>query len=107
MTSERSARGRNSKARGKAVERAVAKLYGGQRMPDTGAHWADVQTITACIEVKSSQKTTPALIRGAWDQAETAARATGKEPLVVLSYVDGGRRTYWEVRKLRTEEGAS
>lgn len=82
-------------------------MYGGQRIGDTGAHWADVQTVTACIEVKSRQAPTPALIRGAWDQAETAARATGKQPLVVLSYVDGGRRTYWEVRKLRTEEEAS
>lgn len=102
MTTERSARGRNSKARGKAVERVVARLYGGTRMPDTGAHWADVQTTTACIEVKSRQTATPALIREAWDQACVAARATGKEPIVVLSFIDAGRRVYWEVRKIES-----
>lgn len=97
---ERSTRGRNAKARGKAVERVVARLYGGTRMPDNGAHWADVQTETAVLEVKSRQTATPALIREAWDQACTAARATGKVPIVVLSFVDGGRRTYWQVTKV-------
>ena len=103
----RSTRGRNSKARGKAVERIVARLYGGQRMPDTGTHWADVQTATAVIEVKSRQAPTPPLIREAWDQAETAARATGKVPLVVLSYVDGGRRVFWELRRVEAIEATS
>ena len=100
MTTERSARGRNSKRRGKSIERVVAAMYGGRRMPDTGEHWADVQTDTAVIEVKSRQSPTPALIREAWGQAATASEATGKVPLVVLSYLDGGKRVYWEVRKI-------
>ena len=78
----------------------MAKLYAGTRMPDTGAHWADVQTETAVIEVKSRQTATPPLIREAWDQACVAAEATGKVPIVVLSYVDNGRRVYWQVTKV-------
>jgi len=72
-------------------------------MPDTGEHWADVQTPELVIECKSRQSATPALIREAWDQAETAARATGKAPLVVLSFVDGGRRVFWEVRRVAVD----
>lgn len=102
MTIDRVIRGRNAKSRGKAVERMVAKFFGGVRMPDTGAHWADVQTPTAVIEVKSRQAPTPPLIREAWAQACVAALATGKVPIVVLSYVDGGRRTFWQVTKLET-----
>lgn len=104
MTAERVTRGRNSKSRGKAVERMVAKLFGGVRMPDTGAHWADVQTPTAVIEVKSRQVPTPPLIREAWAQACVAALATGKVPIVVLSYVDGGKRTFWQVTKLEAAD---
>ena len=96
----RSSRGRNSKARGKSIERIVAALYGGKRMPDTGEHWADVQTESLVIEVKSRQTPTFALIREAWDQAQTAADATGKAPLVVLSFLDGGKRVFWEVRRI-------
>lgn len=103
MTEENSRRGRLAKQRGKSVERVVAKLYNGKRMPDTGAHWADVQTDTAVIEVKSRVTPTFALIREAWDQAQTAATATGKDPLVVLSFVDEGRRVYWEVRRIATD----
>ena len=100
VVNERQKRGRNSKQRSKAIERDVARLYGGQRIGDTGGHFADVQNLTHVIEVKSRQMATPALIREAWDQAETAAKATGKDPLVVLSYLDHGRRVYWEVRKV-------
>lgn len=100
MTTENTRRGRNNKLRGKAVEREVATLFEGKRMPDTGEHWADVQTETAVIEVKSRQVPTPKLIRDAWDQAETASRATGKVPLVVLAYIDHGRRTFWQVVKI-------
>lgn len=75
-------------------------IYGGKRIGDTGAHWADVQTPTAAIEVKSRQTATPPLIREAWSQACVAAEATGKVPIVVLSYIDNGRRVYWQVTKV-------
>ena len=89
MTEERSRRGRNNKARGKSVEREVARLVGGKRVPDIGGEFADVQTETAVYEVKSRQSRTPALIAKAWHQATVAAEATGKDPYVVLAYAPG------------------
>ncbi len=94
-------RGRNNRERGKAVEREVAALYGGWRNIDRGGKWGDVQTETQVIEVKGRQTSTPKLIAGAWDQATEAAENTGKDPLVVLTYIDGGKRSVWEVKRVQ------
>ncbi len=93
-------RGRGNRARGAEVEREVAELYGGWRNIDRGGKWGDVQTEVLVIEVKSRQAATPQLIRTAWAQAIEAAANTGKDPLVVLTYIDGGKRSVWEVKKV-------
>jgi len=100
MTIDRSRLGRNNRARGASVERWVAKLVGGWRNIDRGGAWGDVQTVSRVVEVKSRQTSTPNLIAGAWEQATEAAAKTGKEPSVILCYIDGGKRTAWEVRRL-------
>ena len=102
LTSERSRRNRNNKVRGKSVEREVARIVGGQRIPDIGGEFADVQTTTAVYEVKSRQTPTPALIAKAWHQATVAAEATGKDPYVVLAFAAGpGKpREFWLVQRI-------
>lgn len=108
--------GRNNKARGKAVEREVARLVDGKRNPDNGAQQGDVYSPLGClfcldgtyewhkgsvVEVKSRQTASPSLMKRAWSQALAAAEETGREPWMVLSYVDGGRRTYWIVKEMK------
>lgn len=93
--------GRNNRVRGAAVERWVARLVGGWRNIDRGGKWGDVQTVDRVVEVKSRQTPTPTLISGAWAQAVDAAEHTGKEPSVVICYIDGGKRSAWEVRRLK------
>lgn len=92
-------RGRNSKARGKSVERQVAERVEGKRIPD-GVGYGDVQTVTSVYEVKSWQRPTPQWLQRAWAQALQAAAETGKDPNVVLSTVDGNKRSYWLIRPL-------
>lgn len=102
MSEEHIRRGRNNKLRGKSVEREVAKLVGGRRNPDNGDKQFDVETETAGYEVKSRQSPTPALIRGAWEQASIAAERTGLDPYVVLAYTpgQGHPREFWLVKRL-------
>jgi hypothetical protein len=99
-----STRGRQNKNRGKDVERQVAQLVGGQRIPDGVGH-GDVQNDGTVFEVKSRRAATPKLISGAWAQAERAAVLTGKDPSVVLAYTPGrGRpREFWILTKLEPE----
>jgi len=92
-------RGRNSKARGKSVERLVAKLVEGKRIPD-GTGYGDVQNVGNIYEVKSWQRPTPQWLLKAWGQATDSAAATSKEPYVVLSTVDGGKRRFWKISEL-------
>jgi hypothetical protein len=97
---ERQKRGRNSKARGKSVERQVAKMLGGQRIPDGVGH-GDIQTIGAVYEVKSHMRTSPKELLHAFEQVEEAARITGKDVGgVVNTYVDNGKRVFYLVTKL-------
>ncbi len=93
-------RGRNNKARGKAIERTVAALVGGQRVPDSGGMAADVETEKVVYEVKSRQSPPWALWQRAWGQARHAAEKTGKEPRLVLSFIEKQKRTYYEIRRL-------
>ena len=93
--------GRNNRTRGASVEREVAKVIGGWRNIDRGGAWGDVQTTTRVVEVKSRQQATPKLIAGAWEQVTEAAEKTGKDPSVMLCYVDGGKRSMWEVRRIQ------
>lgn len=103
-TSERKRRGRNSKLRGKAIERSVARIYDGQRMPDSGKENFDVLTDHFAIEVKSSVSSTPKRLQKAWAQACQGAERHHKVPLVILSYVDGGKRVFWEVQQKEVED---
>ena len=90
----------NNKRRGTKTERDVARLVGGQRVANMGGRFFDVQTPSAGYEVKSRQQRTPRLIAGAWEQAQRAAQETGLEPNVVLAFVDGGKRRFWQVKEL-------
>ncbi len=70
-------------ARWKRSERQVAALIGGQRQPNNGHPQADVLSDAFAVEVKT-RKRLPDWIHEAVKQAENAAAATGKNPLVVL-----------------------
>jgi len=98
-------RGRNNKARGSTVERAVAKLLDGRRNPSSGLLGpADVETERFAIEVKSHKGSTPLLRQRAWIQAERAATMTGKAPLLIETYVDNGKRSFWAIQKIERDE---
>ena len=103
----RSALGRNSKARGKQEERnvlALLKAHFGEvfhRNPDSGFKIADVESDTKVVEVKSRLTKSYALLLTAWAQAEAAAKQTGKEPWLVFSFKDNGKRTRWIITKLK------
>ena len=97
-------RGRNNKHRGATIEREVARITGGKRIGNRGTSSADVETDTQAIEVKSTISPTPAWWLRAWEQAEQAAKETGKEPVIIRSNVDKGRRVYWEIRRLAAVE---
>jgi hypothetical protein len=71
------------------------KGIGDLPVPSVG-HWA----FGSVVEVKSSKTTTPARRRKAWEQATGAAKETGKRPLIVETYVDGGKRTFWLVQRI-------
>jgi hypothetical protein len=61
----------------------------------------------AVVEVKSHRRASTAERLKAWKQATAAAEETGKHPLVVETFIDGGKRTFWLVQKLEwptTEE---
>lgn len=105
--------GRRSKSRGKQEERNVLKrlsqFFGEQflRNPDSGFKIADVESPTRVVEVKSRQTKSYALLLTAWEQAEAAHIQTGKEPWIVLSFLDKGKRVRWLVTKLKDDNGTS
>lgn len=72
-------------SRWKAVERAVAEILGGKRVPVTGRSRGDAPDIEHdifSVEVKTKQKL-PAWLHDAMEQAEKAQRGN-QLPLVVL-----------------------
>jgi hypothetical protein len=78
--------------RWKAHERAVARLLGGARQPNTGRRGPDALSPIWAIEVKT-RRTLPKWLIAAMGQAQEAAKATGRLPLVVLTHAPGrGRR---------------
>ena len=106
MPINRSTLGRNSKARGKQEERNVLKLLEHffaeefRRNPDNGTKVADVESVSKVVEVKSRLTKSYALLLTAWAQAEAASQQTGKEPYLVFSFKDNGKRTRWLITKL-------
>jgi len=106
MTTANQRRGRNSKRRGKAIEREVLRLVQAiwqttaWRNPDNGDQVADVESEDSVYEVKSNQRTTPERRVKAWSQAKEAERQTGKKPYVIETYIDNGKRTFWLMQQL-------
>jgi hypothetical protein len=80
-----------AEARWKAHERAIARLLGGQRQPNTGKRGPDVVAGPWAVEVKT-RRTLPKWLLAAVVQAEEGARATGRLPLVVLVHAPGRGR---------------
>ncbi len=129
-------RGRNSKMRGKAIEREVRDLLRALiieayepevavphrkedlawRNPDNGSQVADVETREVyglcpleegAFEVKSNQSPTPKRRLKAWSQAKEAERQTGKRPYIIECHVDQNKRTFWLVQQLEWPEKES
>lgn len=76
----------------KRHEREVARLLGGERQPNTGRRGADVLAGEWAIEVKVRRRL-PRWLEEALRQAEGAASAQGRLPLLVLVHARGrGRR---------------
>jgi hypothetical protein len=78
-------------SRWKAHERAVARLLGGERLPNTGRRGPDALAGPWSIEVKT-RRSLPRWLLEAVHQAEEGARATGRLPLVVLTHAPGKGR---------------
>jgi hypothetical protein len=78
-------------AKWKRCEREVAKLLGGQRQPITGRPGADVLTFRWACEVKTRARL-PLWLERAFNQAEAAAKETGRTPLLVLVHTPGQGR---------------
>jgi hypothetical protein len=60
----------------------------------------------AAVEVKSHKRSTPKNRAAAWEQAVKSGEKSGKRPLLIETYVTGGRREYWLIQKL-SREGAT
>lgn len=100
-TEERSRIGRNSKARGKAVEREVGRLLGATRNRDGGPKGTpDLENETHVYEVKSHKTSTPRWIADAWDQIMSAPD-DGRERGTVHAFIDKGVRTVWLIRRIK------
>jgi len=81
-----------SEPRWKRHERLIARLLGGQRLPNTGRRAPDALAGPWAIEVKT-RRTLPKWLLTAIAQAEEGAEAMGRLPLVVLVHAPGqGRR---------------
>lgn len=101
--------GRNSKVRGAQEERNVLPLLKAHlgedfhRVGNRGASSADCESDHYVVEVKSRQTATWRLLLDAWAQVGEAVEETGKEPLVVVSFIDDRKRTRWIITKLEQE----
>ena len=100
---ERQKRGRNSKARGKSVERLWAKMVGGQRIHD-GVGYGDVQTETEIWEVKSFQKPRPKWMIHAFEQAADAELITLKHGRVISRWIENGKGVWVRMDVVREED---
>ena len=80
-----------SEPRWKRHERLIARLLGGQRLPNTGRRAPDALAGPWAIEVKT-RRTLPKWLLTAIAQAEEGARATGRLPLLVLTHAPGKGR---------------
>ena len=95
-------RGRNSKQRGKAVEREVARLLGATRNRDGGPKGTpDIETEDLIIEVKSHMTSTPKWIADAWAQVMTAPDETDRRRITIHTFIDAGKRTIWQIERLK------
>ena len=95
-------RGRNSKARGKVVEREVARLLGATRNRDGGPKGTpDIETEDLIVEVKSHSTATPRWIAAAWDQVMTAPDELDRQRITVHTFIDAGKRTIWQITRLK------
>tara|TARA_R100001443_G_scaffold102813_1_gene111063 strand:- start:49 stop:456 length:408 start_codon:yes stop_codon:yes gene_type:complete len=120
---EAARRGKNNRARGLAIERKVRDIL--MRYMNTIAHRiairgtaaADVETdlgicpyclhteceVELAVEVKSKQTATPAFLQKAFDQINAATLEVDKQPLVVVSYKDGHKRSYYAMFELHED----
>ena len=80
-----------SEPRWKRHERLVARALGGERLPNIGRRAPDVLSPSWAVEVKA-RRSLPKWLLAAIAQAEGAAQATGKLPLVVLVLTPGQGR---------------
>lgn len=74
----------------KREERILAEMFGGQRLPNTGASQPDVRAPGLAIQVKK-RLALPVWLKSAVEQAKRDAGA-GEIPLVVLSEIKRGHR---------------
>ena len=96
-----SRRGRNSKARGKSIEREVARLLDATRNRDGGPKGTpDIENEFVIVEVKSHRTPTPKWIMGAWDQVMSAPDELDRERFTVHTFIDAGRRTMWKIQRI-------
>jgi hypothetical protein len=86
----------------KKVERQIAAIVGGVRVPNVGKAAPDVICRGWCIEVKLRSRLPLWLERGL-AQAEAAARERGLEPLLVLVSPRGRGRPPLRLAVLRLE----
>lgn len=95
-------RGRNNKARGKSVEREVAKLLGLSRNRDGGPLGTpDLESETMIVEVKSHQNSTPKWIANAWEQVMKAPDNSDRERVTIHTFVDSGKRSIYLIKRLQ------
>jgi hypothetical protein len=86
----------------KRHERAVARLLGGQRQPNTGRPSADVLSPVWACEVKLRSRLPLWLLRGL-AQAEAGAKERGLTPLLVIVTPRGRGRPPLRLAVLRLE----
>ena len=123
METPESKRGRTNRSRGLAIERKVRDIL--MRYMNTIAHRiairgtaaADVETdpgiwpyclhtdcrVELAVEVKSKQTATPAFLKKAFSQVNAATLEIDKIPLVVVSYKDGNKRSYYAMFELHDD----
>ena len=123
METPESKRGRTNRSRGLAIERKVRDIL--MRYMNTIAHRiairgtaaADVETdrgicpyclhyeceVEVAVEVKSKQTATPAFLKKAFEQINSATLEIEKRPLVVVSYKDGNKRSYYAMFELHDD----
>tara|TARA_R100001086_G_scaffold188234_1_gene106251 strand:- start:8746 stop:9141 length:396 start_codon:yes stop_codon:yes gene_type:complete len=123
METPESKRGRTNRSRGLAIERKVRDILMkymntvAHRIAIRGTAAADVETepgicpyclhteceVELAVEVKSKQTATPAFLKKAFEQINSATLEIEKRPLVVVSYKDGNKRSYYAMFELHDD----